>query len=381
MDYIDNSISPTKSGGHLIVNLSAIVANWKLLAAKAPKAECAAVLKADAYGTKIELIGPALAEVGCKTFFVAYLSEAERLRQALPYAIIYVLNGLFPDTAEIYQQLNIHPVLGSISECQEWAAFKGNDIGAALHVDTGMNRLGLRIEEFESYLNHFKGVLPFKVILLMSHLACADMPSHPLNAKQIASFMTIRQKLPMIKASLANSSGIFLSSNTHFDLLRPGYALYGGNPTPYQANPMFPVITLLGRIVQLRDVLAGESIGYGSAFVAAASMRIATISVGYADGFLRASGGSKDRKAAEVVVASQRCPLIGRVSMDLMAIDVTHIPRSSINRGDFIEILGPHISIDELAEHAGTIGYEILTSLGHRYTRQIEMAQEIRKAA
>jgi alanine racemase len=372
MDY---SIPPIESGGHLIIDLDALTANWKLLAAKSPHAECSAVVKADAYGISIEVAAPALAEAGCKTFFVAHLSEAKKLRAILSDVTIYVLNELFPQTAEVYKQLNVQPVLGSIAECIEWASFSGNDVGAALHIDTGMNRLGLRIGEFEDWLSQFQEELPFKVTLLMSHLACAHNPNHPLNAKQIESFDALRKKLPMIRASLANSSGIFLGPETHHELLRPGYALYGGNPTPGKPNPMLPVITLLGRIIELRDVFEGESIGYDASFRAFRDMRIATISVGYADGLLRSSGQFTHKRSGEVVFEGQRCPFVGRVSMDLSAVDVTHIPRNAIQRGDFVEILGETISIDELAESADTIGYEVLTSLGRRYTRQVKTAQ------
>lgn len=365
------SIPPKESGGHLIIDLSALVANWKLLAAKAPHSECAAVVKADGYGTQIAVVCPALAKAGCKTFFVTYLAEAKEIRQLLPDVSIYVLNELFPNTAEMYRELNVHPVLGSTSECEEWASFSGNDIGAALHVDTGINRLGFRVDEFEKWLNDHRGVPPFKVTLLMSHLACGSEPDHPLNAKQIALFKALRQKLPTVKASLANSSGIFLSPETHHDVVRPGYALYGGNPTPGKPNPMHTVITIKAKIIKLRTLLPGDTIGYGGAFLVKQPMRVATISDGYADGIFRSAIGNEKRTPAEVVIAGRRCRLIGGVSMDMIHADITHIPESDVKRGDFAEILGPNISIDELAAHAGTIGYEVLTSLGKRYTRTV----------
>lgn len=360
-------IPETEAGGVLTVSTGAIVANWKLLASQAPQTECAAVVKADAYGCGIEAVGKALAIAGCRTFFTAHLSEAKRLRVVAPQAVIYVLNGFFSGTVGEYLRHRLFPVLGSLSEMQEWAAGEGKDHGCALHVDTGMNRLGLRVEEFAHWVEHGRGQPDFKIDLLMSHFACADEPTHPLNARQIESFAAVRQRLPQVKASLANSSGIFLDKAAHHNLLRPGYALYGGNPTPEKSNPMHPVVSLQGRIVQLRDVPAGESIGYSAGFVASKPMRIATVSVGYADGLLRSSGGGKDRPAAIVMVEGVRCPFVGRVSMDLHALDVTAVPATRIKRGDMVDLLGAQITIDALAANAGTIGYEILTSLKRRY--------------
>jgi alanine racemase len=256
-------------------------------------------------------------------------------------------------------------VIGSSAEFDEWQAFRGSsgwDGAAALHIDTGMNRLGLSRDE-AARLGNRHGIA-----LVMSHFACSE-EDHPLNAIQIGRFRELRKLFPGIAGSLANSSGIFLGSEAHHDLVRPGVALYGANPTPGKPNPMQPVVTLQGRIVQLRAVEQGATVGYSATWTAKRPTRLAIVSVGYADGFLRAASASDARPGAEAIVAGQRCPLAGRVSMDLIAIDVTDVPEGKARRGDLVTLLGAEIGVDELAARAGTIGYEVLTSLGRRYRR------------
>ena len=359
-----------EAGGILTIDLGAIVANWRELAARAAPATCAAVVKADAYGCGMEWVAPALIEAGCDTFFVAHLAEARRLRALSPRASIYVLNGLLPGTAAAYASANLHPILGSLSELAEWRAFvsaSGWQGGAALHVDTGMNRLGMSFEEAEAVSGEPKAVRS-KIVLIMSHLACAETAEHPLNAKQLAAFRTVRNLFPGVPASLANSSGIFLGPDALHDLVRPGVALYGGNPTPLHVNPMQAVVTLAGRIVQVREVPEGETVGYGATWTARRPSSVAIVSIGYADGLPRATSGRDGKPGAEAIVNGHRCPLAGVVSMDLLAVDVTDVPED-VERGDLLTLLGADISIDELASHAGTISYEILTSLGRRYRR------------
>jgi alanine racemase len=357
-----------EAGGILTIDLSAIVANWRALGARAGNAACAAVVKADAYGCGIEPVVGALAKAGCRTFFVAHLDEARRVRAVASDAAIYVLNGFMPGTGRAYLEADLRPVIVSWPEWDEWSALcaeTGWRGGAALHLDTGMNRLGFpssAAAELASRAGNDPGVA-----LVMSHFACSE-EDHPLNAVQIERFGAIRALFPGIAGSLANSSGIFLGANAHHDLARPGVALYGANPTPGKPNPMRPVVSLAGRIVQVRNVEPGATVGYSATWTAKRPTRLAVASVGYADGFSRAASASDARPGAEALVAGQRCPLAGRVSMDLMAIDVTDLARE-VARGDFVTLLGDGIGVDDLAARAGTISYEVLTSLGRRYRR------------
>ncbi len=359
-----------ESGSWLTIDLGAIAANWRLLNGRVSPAECAAVVKSDAYGCGIEAVTKALARAGCKTFFVADLAEARRVRAIAPEAVIYVLKGLMPETASSYAELRVQPVINSLVELAEWDAFvstsKWNG-GAALHVDTGMNRLGIGVEEAAA-LSPRAQTENHGITLLMSHLAAADVPEHPLNDQQIRAFREIRMMFRGISASLANSSGIFLGPAAYADLVRPGVALYGGNPTPGQPNPMRPVIELKGRILQIREVKRGDTVGYGATWTAKRTTRLAIISVGYADGYLHAASAANELRGGEIVVAGQLCPLAGRISMDLIAADITDL-EGIARRGDIVSLIGGAIGIDELAKYAGTISYEILTSVGRRGNR------------
>jgi alanine racemase len=357
--------------GVLTVDLDAIVANWRKLEKTAVPAECATVIKADAYGCGAEPVARALASAGCKIFFVATLDEARVVRAAVPQAAIYVLNGFFQNCGEAYAKIDVRPVIGDLNELAEWDVFcrrSGWAGGAAIHIDTGMNRLGLTLTEAQ-------GIVPrinagdHGITLVMSHLACAETLNHPLNAKQLGTFREIASLYSGVPASLANSSGIFLGAQFQFDLVRPGAALYGVNPTPEADNPMQPVVDLKARIVQTRNVERGEGVGYGGTWTARRPTRLAIVSAGYADGYFRAASSNDGTRGAEVVVAGKRCPIAGRVSMDLIAIDVTDLPNNAARRGHMVTLIGEGITVDELAHHFGTIGYEVLTSLSRRYAR------------
>jgi alanine racemase len=360
-----------EAGGILTVDLAAIAANWHALGRRAMPSECAAVVKADAYGCGLEQVAGALGKAGCKTFFVADLAEARRLRKAVPAPAIYVLNGLSPGTASAYADIDARPVIGSAVELAEWDAFCiGKDWhgGAALHVDTGMNRLGISANEAAALAPRIR-TANHGITLLMSHLACAELPEHPLNERQIALFREVRMLYRGIPSSLANSSGVFLGQAAHCDMVRPGVALYGANPTPGRSNPMRPALELRARIVQLRQVPRGDTIGYDAGWTAKRASRIAVIGVGYADGYLRANSASDLAPGGEALVAGKRCPLAGRVSMDLIEIDITELPDGAVRRGDFATLIGDEITIDDVAKTAGTIAYELLTGLGRRYHR------------
>jgi alanine racemase len=357
--------------GVLTVDLDAIIANWRKLEKAAVPAECAAVIKADAYGCGVAPVARALAGAGCKTFFVATLEEARAARAALPSAPIYVLDGFFQNCGDVYAEIDARPVIGDLYELAEWDVFcrrSGWRGGAAVHIDTGMNRLGLTLTEAQ-------GIVPrivagdHGITLVMSHLACAENLHHPLNAKQLASFREVASLYSGVPASLSNSSGVFLGAQFQFDLVRPGAALYGVNPTPEADNPMQPVVDLKARIAQIRNVERGETVGYGATWTTRRPTRLAIISAGYADGYFRAGGSNDGTRGAEVMVAGKRCPVAGRISMDLIAVDVTDLPASAARRGQMVTLIGEGITVDELAHHFGTIGYEVLSSLGPRYAR------------
>lgn len=338
------------------------MANWRKLAGLVVPARCAAVVKADAYGLGAGEVGPALAAAGCTTFFVAHLDEAIALRAVLPQGEIAVLNGLMPGCAADYCEHRLLPVLNDLASVAAWRQAGGGP--AILHVDTGMARLGLSAAEVERAAADPALLAGVPFAYAMSHLACADEPGHPLNPAQRDAFREALARLRIAApASFANSSGIFLGRDYHFDLARPGVALYGGNPIPGRPNPMRPVVRLDGRILQVRGVDPGTPVGYGAAHITGTPARLATVAVGYADGFMRHLSGR-----AQGYVGDTPVPLVGRVSMDLAIFDVSAAPAAV--PGGFVELLGPHQDVDALAAAAGTIGYEVLTSLGHRYHRR-----------
>jgi alanine racemase len=368
-----------RASGVLDVDLSAITANWRHLRSLVAPSGCAAVVKADAYGTGLEEAGPALAVAGCDTFFVAVPSEGVALRAKCPSATIYILNGLAAGQGALYLAERLRPVLGSLAEIAEWqAAVQGDcdDGPAALHIDTGMNRLGLSLPEFASLMSATsKAALGFPLALVMSHFVASDDADHPFNARQIRDFREARGLCPEVPASLANSSGIFLGRDAHHDLARPGYALFGGNPTPQRENPMRNVVTLTVPIAQLRAIEKGESVGYDAQWTARERCRVATLSAGYADGYPRGASASDARleagsPIAEAIIAGYRCPFIGRVSMDLITVDVTGVPEDAAKRGDPAILIGDELPVDAVGTRADTIGYEVLTRLGRRYERR-----------
>jgi alanine racemase len=363
--------SGDEAGGVLTIDLAAIEANWKRLAGMTVPVECGAVVKADAYGCGLDQVATKLHKAGCRTFFVADVREGRRVRAIAREAVIYVLNGVLPSTGRALADAHLRPVINSTTELAEWDTFVStNDwrAGAALHIDTGMNRLGLTVDEGVAISARIKSE-SHGFTLLMSHFACADTPDHPMNDKQIRLFRELRIMYRGVPSSLANSSGIFLGGTVHCDIVRPGGALYGANPTPGKKNPMRPAVELKGRIIQVRHVQKGETVGYAAAYATTRPSRLAIVAVGYGDGYARAAGASKAKPPAEAIVSGRRCPLVGRVSMDLMAVDVSDLPEGSARRGDFATLIGGELGIDELATATGTIGYEVLTSLGRRYHR------------
>jgi alanine racemase len=360
-----------ETGGVLTIDLGAIEANFRSLQRKLLTAQCAAVVKADAYGLGLEPVTTALSRAGCKIFFVADIAEARVVRSRAPAAEIYVLDGFTPDWGESLMEINARPVINSMTELAEWDAFVAAQDwhgGAGLHVDTGMRRLGITVDEAAALApraqteNH-------GIALLMSHLACAEIVDHPLTATQLRQFRELHALYSGITASLVNSAGIFNVGDGHFDLARPGAALYGINPTPGEPNPMRPVVELKGRILQIRRVEREETVGYGAAWTARRTTRIAVVALGYADGLLRAGSGTDEKPGGAAMIAGERCPIVGRISMDLMCVDVTDLPDGAVRRGDFATLLGDGLVVDEVAGAAASISYEVLTRLGSRSHR------------
>jgi alanine racemase len=359
------------TAGTLIVDLDAIAANWRVLARHAGGARCAAVVKADGYGLGALEVSRRLRAEGCDWFFTAHLEEAIALKPAVPEATVVALNGLLAGNEAATIEHRIVPTLNDLGQIALWqqaARARNQRLPAIVHIDTGMNRLGLQREEVDRLAGDPDLLQGIDVVLWMSHFACADLKDHPLSGEQQIHFAQALQRLPRAPASLANSSGIFLGPPAHYDLVRPGAALYGINPTPWLANPMQPVATVTGKIVQIHKVDTGNSVGYGAEWRAQRPSRIATVAVGYADGYLRSL-----QNRSFVSLAGARLPVIGRISMDLITIDITDAA-VAVAPGIEVELLGSAIGIDELGEQARTIGYEILTQLGRRYHRRYQGA-------
>ncbi|MBX3446866.1 MAG: alanine racemase [Parvibaculaceae bacterium] len=367
------------AGGILTVDLGAVAANYALIRREAAGAEVSAVVKADAYGLGMGPVARRLAAEGCRTFFVADAREGASLRALLPQADIYVLNGLFPGAAALLAQAALRPVLASLAELAEWQA-AGAPFPAALHFDTGMNRLGMGEAEAEALAQDPSLTAGVEISMILSHLACSDEAAHPRNGEQLHRFRALLARLqphfPKAKASLANSGGIFLGPDYHFDMVRPGVSLYGGNPFTGRSHPFRPVVTAQARVLAVREVAPGDSVGYGATWKAARKARIAVLAAGYADGFFRSlssdtSGGiSGGESGGRVYIGGGMAPVAGRVSMDMAMADVSDLPEGAVKRGDMAELIGPHISVDEVGLRAGTLGYEILTALGARYMRR-----------
>lgn len=357
-----------RAGAVLSVDLGAIADNYRLLGARTFPAQCAAVVKADAYGLGARQVVPALGRAGCRTFFVAHLDEALALQHCLPAGgRIHVLNGLPQGAERDAAAAGVVPVINSLGQLSAWrrcASATGNRLAATLQVDTGMSRLGLPPGEAIAIASDpalLEGIEP---VLFMSHLACADEPGRPANEAQRKRFAGLRARFPSAPASLANSSGIFLGPAYHCELARPGAALYGINPTPGKPNPMRQVVRLSARLIQSREIAAGAGVGYGHDLVAAGPARLATISLGYADGWHRRYG------AAAAFWNGHRLPIAGRISMDTTIVDISAIPRDCIEAGTLVDLICKQQDPDDLAAMAGTIGYEVLTSLGRRFHRR-----------
>lgn len=357
---------PASASTILTVDLDAIAANYRHLRSIGAGADVAGVVKADAYGLGLVPVARTLAHAGCTNFFVTDTDEGLALRAALPGATIYVTNGLTPGAAALYRGHGLRPCLGSLAEVEEWRTVvrhAGMALPAALHFDTGLSRLGFDETETARLIAEPALLAGIDVTLIMSHLACSDEPEHPLNALQLARFRPIRKAFASTPASFANSGGALLGPDYCFDLIRSGYGLYGGTSGP-GPNPFRATVRLETRLLQIRNVPAGVTAGYGATWKAEAPRRLGVLATGYADGYFRSLAAN-----GRVYVGGHYAPIAGRVSMDLLTIDLTSLPEGAVKRGDLAELIGPHVTLDEVADRAGTIGYEVLTSLGDRAKR------------
>ena len=363
---------PATATGVIIIDLSAIAQNWASLARLVSPADCGAVVKADAYGLGAAKVIPALAAAGCRSFFVATPQEAADARRLAGSAALYVLDGLLPGAGDILIEAAAIPVLSNPDSVREWAQIaRSRDIRlpAALQIDSGLNRLGLDEPAIAAIMADGELLSWLDLKLVMSHLACADDPADAKNAEQLMAFRHLTAQLLPAPLSLAASDGLMLGRDFHFDLVRPGYAVYGGQAFKGGATPVRPVVQAHARVLQVRDVAPGATIGYSASYAAKGRRRIATVAAGYADGVFRHLSAGDGETGGHVALDGHIAPIVGRVSMDLITVDVTGIPERSAVRGAFACLIGPDIPIEAVGTAAGTIGYEVLTGLGRRFHR------------
>ena len=358
-------MNPRHAPCQLIIDLAALRENYRILSRQAAPARVSAVVKYNAYSLGMVPVIRALWDEGCRTFFTAQLDEGLQVREALPDAEVCVLNGLIAGEEQVYLGNSLTPTLNDPGQLERWSGFcskTGRKLPAALHFDTGMSRLGFAPAEYRALAEQPVMLEGVDIRYLLSHLACAEQADHPMNITQRDEFARVIRAFPGITHSLAASSGVFLGSDWHFGMVRCGVALYGGNPNLAAPNPMRQVVKLKGKILQIREIDAPETVGYGALYTAPDRKRIATIGAGYADGYPRRLSDQ-----AVVLYEGQALPVVGRVSMDLTTVDVTDAPGVVV--GDMLDLIGPGQDINDLAVQADTIPYEILTSLGARFER------------
>lgn len=364
--------APADAAGIVLVDLDAVAGNWHALKQHVAPVACAAVVKANAYGLGADRVIPAICGAGADTLFVATADEARQARRLAPVATVYVLDGVFPGSAEALREIGAIPVLSSLAEARDWgglAPSRNEPMPCAFHVDTGLNRLGMSAQEIRALAADIHLMDRLEVKLVMSHLACADEAGNEKNAQQREVFMQLLPLLPSAPLSLAASDGLMLGPDFHYELVRPGYALYGGQALPGRITPVKPVIEAYARVLQVRDIAPGGAIGYSAAYVADRVMKVAVIAAGYADGAPRHLSATSGRTTGHVAFGNHRAPIVGRVSMDLITVDVTDLEDDAPQRGDWAELIGPMITLEDIGTASGTIGYEILTRLSPRFKR------------
>lgn len=365
---LEEDAAALSAGGILTIDLAALRANYKLIADMLAPTRAAAVVKADAYGLGADKVAPQFYAAGCRDFFVAHLNEAIALQPHLANDVtIYVLNGLQPQTEQLCAKNNIIPVLNSMEQLRNWVALakvQNRRLPALLQLDTGMARLGLSEPELRELLADLSLLEAIDIKYVISHLAAADNPDSPQSQAQLTQMQAALKQLPHFPVAFSNSGGSFLQSAYRYDLARPGIALYGGAPQENKPNPMHPVVSLQARVIQCRTVPAQTLVGYSGSYTTKAETRIATIAVGYADGWPR----HLSNKGA-AYYGDTRLPVIGRVSMDSITLDITALPEGTLKLGSLVELIGERQTLEQVARDAGTISYDILTALGHRYHR------------
>ena len=352
----------------LVIDLEALRDNYRKIVGFVHPATVSAVVKANAYGLGVQKVAEQLFSIGCKSFFVANLEEAIELRKILPNSEIHILNGLYEGWGELLLEYNLKPVLNNFQQMDLWlktAKLVDKPLPADIHIDTGMSRLGFLYEEIDELAAKLNANKLIKTDIILSHLACSSDPKHPANAAQFNKFNELTNMFNPKRFSLSASSGIFLGKSYHFDLVRPGVAIYGGNPTPSLPNPMKQVIQLEGKIVQTSKISKGQTIGYGATFKANAPIDIATISIGYSHGLIRSLSNT-----GRVWISGFEAPILGRISMDLITVDISKIPSELTSIGTCVNLFGAHQTVDQVAKEAGTIDYEVLTGLGQTFNRE-----------
>ena len=351
----------------LEIDLDALRGNYRALSEEVSPAECAAVVKADAYGLGARSVALALYREGCRAFFVAQLCEALDLHASLPLnCTLFILNGLDPGSEKICAGWGFVPVLSSHDQVGRWrseARSGGRRLPCALQVETGMSRLGLSDTDFRDLADDASLVRDVDMRLLITHLACADDPDAVANPGQRERFQALTALFPGVPRSIANSCGIALSSSFHYELVRPGIALYGVPPRS-KCLGISPVVGLKARVLQVRELETGTGVGYGLTYTAPGPRRLATVAIGYADGWPRSLSNVGAAWHRDV-----RLPIVGRISMDSMTVDISETRPDAVREGDFVDLIGPRQSVEDVASDAGTIPYEILTRLGARHAR------------
>ena len=356
----------------LTIDHTALCNNWRQLNEATPNARTAGVIKANGYGLGLGEVGLSLAAAGCEAFFVANVDEGIRLRKHLNTREIFVFSGLTRRNVAAYAESNLIPVLNTLDDIAVWSEFwklHGSRRPCAIQIDSGMNRMGLKHDDIRKLDDDPSLKNSINVITVLSHLACADEPDHEMNSRQLENFRTLSRTFSGSELSLANSAGIGLGPEYHFNLVRPGIALYGGECSVTNDPQMQVVVQAEARIVQIHRAPKGEAIGYGASHVFDRDSVVATVSAGYADGYLRTGSEGMHQPGAYGYIGGCKVPVLGRVSMDYTAFDVTDVPGQVLEDQRTIELFGKNILLDDAARAAGTIGYEFLTSLGQRYHR------------
>jgi alanine racemase len=363
-----------KHGGILSINLKNLHKNYKIISSFASRSITSATVKSNGYGLGLDKVAKTLYSAGCRVFFVSHLSEAIILNDVIESKniIIYVLNGLPKNSIDEYVKGGFRPVIGSLDELHDWANYSGKKKlpPIALNIETGFTRLGLYPNDLIKVASVIKGKKNINISLIMSHLACAEDKNSNMNAEQLNLFKKAAEVFPNIPRSICNSAGLFCGENYHLELVRPGISLYGGYEGMLKCVKLHPVVSLHAPIIQIKEVSRGVRIGYGATYKFNKKTLVGLVSIGYADGLIRSlSTNDGNKYGADLFINGIKTPIVGRISMDITAIDLTNVPIENCKRGELVEIIGQNQNIDQLSKNAGTISYELLSRLGFRFKR------------